>query len=110
MAGRILAEIVEDIAEINIEHGADADKMAETDALLHAEIEDGSTNSSALRDKGQIPCCRHPGGEAGVKVSAGPNDAEAVRAHDTKPAGIGRGADLLLDLFACFADLLPRPK
>ena len=102
----IIAEIVDHVSEIDVQHGADADKMAEADALLQGQIENRRADGAALGHKGQISGVGHLGGKAGVEVRPGTKNAHAVRPHDAKTAVMGDAPHFLLDLPARFADLL----
>ena len=84
--------------------------MAESDALLESQIKNRRTNSTALGYKGQISGHRHLGRKTGVEVRTGPNDAQAVRPHDTKPAGMSYPLNLFFYLSALVTDLLPPPR
>jgi hypothetical protein len=106
LAEGIIAEIIDHVSEIDIQHGADADKMAEADALLQRQIENRRADGAALGYKGQIPGHGHLGGKAGVEVRSRPNNAHAVRSHDTKPAAIGDVPNLSSISRPCFTDLL----
>ena len=78
----VIAQIVDHFAEIDIEHGADADKMAESGVFLDRPVEDGGADGPALGDDRQIAFGRHAGGKAGIQLFAGPDDAQAVWADD----------------------------
>ena len=80
--------------------------MAESNALLESQIKNRRTNGAALGYKSQISGHGHLGRKTGVEVCAGPDDAHAVRPHDTKPAAMGYPLNLCFYLSTLFSYII----
>jgi len=108
----VLAEVVDEIAEVDVEHVADGDEVRESDVLFEGPIEDGSAQSAGLGDERDVPGLGHGIGEGGVDVQMGNEESEAIGADDAHAvealafgcdAGF-EGAPLLASLFEAGGD------
>ena len=79
---------------------AEADEVANSDAMLAGPIEQGGPQRPRLGSDGHIACCRPGRGERGVKSDLGirVEDAEAVRADDPKGRSASRTEQMLLGI------------
>src|SRR5262249_22792427 len=102
--GRVVAEVVDQVGEIDVDHGADADEAAEADVLLAGPVEDRGADGAALAEQGDVAGPGHGGGEAGVKIARRVEHAQAGRAEDAQPAA-GQLAELPLPRAALGAQL-----
>src|SRR5262249_18783496 len=89
----VVAEVVDEVGEVHVEHGAHADEAAEADVGFPGPVEDGGADGAALAEQGDLAGPGHPGGEAGVEAADGVDDAQAVGADDAHAAA-GGVADL----------------
>src|SRR5262249_24562972 len=83
---RGVGEVVEQVGEIDVEHGADRDEGAEAELLAGGPVEDGGADGAGLAEQGDRAGAGHGGGEAGVEVGRRVDDAEAVRPDQAHPA------------------------
>ncbi len=86
----VLAEVIDEVAEIDVDHVAGRDEVREAELLLGRPVEDRRAERPGLRDEGDVAGPGHGPGEAGVEGQAGGDDAEAVGAEDPQaiePAG-----------------------
>ncbi len=96
----IVAQIVNEVAPVHIQHGADGDEVTEADVLLQAPVQDGGAERAALADEADVAAAGDGGGEGGVKAGYGAHHAQAVRADDAHIAAAGMLEDLALELGA----------
>ena len=102
----IVAQVVDEVAPVDVQHGADGDEGAEADVFLEAPVQDGGTECAALADEAHVAGPRHALGERGVEARERAHDAEAVGADDAHLCAAGDLQDLLFQLGAFFADFL----
>jgi len=94
----VLAEVVDEIAEADVEGVAERDEVGEADTLVARPVEHRGAERSGLREEGDLAVARHRGAEAGVEVAARDDHPEAVRPEDPHPGEAGvRGAHLLFE-------------
>ena len=103
---RVGAEVVDEVAEVHVGHGADADEGAEADLVGGRPVEDGGAQGAGLAEEGHAAGRRDDVCEGDVEVQAGADVAEAVGPDDAHAVALGDGADLFLELLAGVADLL----
>src|SRR5262249_56412674 len=84
--GRVVAEVVDQVGEIDVDHGADADEAAEADVLLAGPVEDRGADGAALAEQGDVAGPGHAPGQARVKLARRVNHTQAVPAEDAQPA------------------------
>jgi len=96
VGARVVAQVVDQVAPVDIQHRADGDEMAEADVFLQAPVQDGGAQRAALADEANATQAGHPGGEGGVQAADGTHHAQAVGADDAHPAAPRDLEDLLL--------------
>ena len=101
----VVAQVVDHVAEIHIEHGADGDEVAEADVAHGGPVQAGGADGAALRNEADDAVRRHAGDEAGVELPGRPDHAQAVGADDAQARALEGAADLLLDQAALLAQL-----
>ena len=87
---RIAAEIIEDVAEAQVDRVAERDEGGKADAARARPVEHGGSQRSRLRDEGDLSRQRGQMGEAGVKPDVRNHQAEAIgteQAHVVAPRG-----------------------
>ena len=99
------AEVVDEVAEVDVAHGADADERREAHLVRGRPVEDRRAQGAGLAEEGDPALRRCDVGEGHVEVAGGPGVAEAVGADDAQAVGLGDGPHLLLELAALGADL-----
>ena len=106
-AGRVGvgAEVVDEVAEVDVGHGADADEGAEADLVGGRPVEDRRAEGARLTEEGDAPRRRDHVGEGRVEAARRADVAEAVGAEHAHAVGLGDGAHFLLELLAGFAGL-----
>ena len=102
----VVAQVVDHVAKIDIEHGADTDEMTEPRIFLGGSIQGGCADGPALGDEAHIAHGRHTGDEAGVQLFTGADDAKTVGADDPHARTLGRPLDLFFDQAARLAQFL----
>jgi hypothetical protein len=92
-------EEIEQVAEIDVDLVSERDGRRETDVVRCRPLDEPRGNGAGLRDERELTGGRHAGGETGVELGAGRQDAKAVRAHEPQSgrarrllAGIGERA------------------
>ena len=50
-----VAQVIDEVGEVHVRHGADADEVAEADVLQGGPAQDGAAQGAALGDEGQVP-------------------------------------------------------
>ena len=90
-AGAVIeGEIVEQVAEIDVELVADRGDGREADRRARAAHSImPAAMRAGLRDEREVAGAGHAGGEGGVELGARHHDAEAVRADEAQPAAAG---------------------
>ena len=88
----IEGEIVEQVAEIDIDGVADRGNRRKADPVMRRPFDHAGRDRAGLRNQGEIAGGRHPAGEAGIEVGAGHDQAETVRSEHPQPVGAGGGA------------------
>ena len=73
-------EIVEQIAEIDIDLVAERDHRRESDRAFRGPFDQARGDGSGLRDQGEVAALRHARGKAGIELHRRNEDAEAVGA------------------------------
>ena len=101
----VVAQVVDHVAEIHIEHGADGDEVAEADVTHGGPVQAGGADGAALGDEADDAVRRHAGDEAGVELPGRADHAQAVGADDAQAGALEGAADLLLDQAALLAQL-----
>ena len=101
----IAAEVVHQVAPVDVEHGADGDEGAEADILAQAPIEHGGTKCAALADEGDVARPRHGVREGRVQAAHRIHHAQTVRTDQAHLAANDLG-DLALQLLAMLAEFL----
>ena len=82
----VLAEMVDEIGPIDIEHGAKGGEATEANDVLKAPIEDEAGEGGALTEEGDRAAGGHGKPEAGVEADEWIDDAKRTRTDD---AGTG---------------------
>ena len=94
----VLAEVVDEIAEVDVEGVADGHEVGEADLLLQGPVEDRGAQGARLGNEGDVPFFGHGLGEARVELVAGRDDAQAVGPDDPHALGAAQGLpDLVLE-------------
>ena len=102
---RIVAEIIDQVAPVDVEHRADGDAGAEADVFAETPVEHGCEQRAALADEAHRAGARHGARKGCVQVRHGAHHAQAIRADETHPAARPLG-DLPFQLDAGLARLL----
>ena len=90
----VVGEVVDEVGEIDVDHGPHADETAETDPGLAGPVEDGRTQGAALAEQGQVAGPSHGGRKTGVEPADGMNDSQTVGPNHPH-ASLGNAADLV---------------
>ena len=96
--GRVVAEVVDEVGEIDVEHGADRDKRGEADEFAQAPVEYGRTECTTLAQKRDMSRQRHRGGKSGVQVARRAHYAKAVWPDHSHTRALGLRTQFLLKL------------
>ena len=99
----VVPQVVDHLGEINIRHGTHADEVAEADILSLGPVQDSAADGPALGQQRQAAGFGHAGGETGIEIGMGADDAQAVGTEIADAPGLGGGFDLRLD----FLPLVP---
>jgi hypothetical protein len=91
----IEGEIVEQVAEVDIDRVADRGNCGEADPAMRRPFDRPGGDGARLRNQGERAGGRHPVGEAGIKMRAGHDQAEAVRSEHAQAVGAGSGTHRL---------------
>ena len=97
---RVGAEVVDEVAEVDVAHGADADEGGEADLVGGRPVEDGGAQGARLAEEGDAAGRRDHVREGHVEVDRRADVAQAVGADDAHAVGLGDADDLLLELLA----------
>ena len=103
---RVAGQVVDQIAEADVQHRAQRGKGREAHVRFQAPVEDGSEQRAALAQKGHVALVRHRTGKRGVEPRAGVHHPQAVGANHANPRFSRDGHDLPLQLGPLGADLL----
>jgi len=98
------AEVVDQVSEVDVDHGPDGHKMAEPDPIVDGPLHDGSAECPRLREKGNASVQGHPGAEARVKLQGRDDQSEAVGPDDADTVGFCPAEQLLLQLLSLLPD------
>ena len=101
----VVPQIIDQVPPIDIQHGTDGNKSAETDMFLKTPVEDGGAKRPALADKTDIPRSRNFAGEGGVKPGQRVHHPEAVGTDDPHLSPPGFFENLLFEPGPFFAAL-----
>ncbi len=82
---RVIAQVVDHVAPVHIQHGADRHKRAKPDVLLKAVVQHGGTHGPALAQKANVTLQRHRPSKGGIHPADGVHHAQAVRPHNAHP-------------------------
>ncbi len=102
---RVVAEIIDQVAPVDVEHRADRDAGAEADVLAETPVEHRGKQRAALADKGDRAWARHRARKGRIQVRPGAHHAEAIRADEAQLAARSVG-DLAFEFHAGRARLL----
>src|SRR5947207_15204152 len=102
----IITEMINQVAPVHIEHGAERSEGAETDFLAQAPIKNRRAERAALADESDTPGVRHVRSKRGVKLRPRRHHAEAVWTDDAHIATPCFRKDLLFQCRASRADFL----
>ena len=105
VGARIVAEVVDQVAPVHVEHRADGDEGAEADVLAQAPVQHRRAQGSALAEEGDVARPRNAVRKGRVKPLTGIHHAQAVGADHAHLAANDLG-DLPLQLLAVLAVLL----
>ncbi len=83
---RVVREIVDDLAEIEVARGAERDDAGKADPVRRGPVEHGRAHGARLRNEAERPGQRGAARESGVEPQFGTRDAEAVRADEAHAA------------------------
>ncbi len=105
---RVLAELVQQVAEIDVGHAAHRDQVREADPARCGPVEQGRHDRARLGEEGEVARPRAEVGEARVEPDARHQEPDAVRTEDAqqvRPGGIQhRLAPLLPGLGAALTE------
>ena len=82
-------EIVEQIAEIDIDLIAERDHRGEADRSLRRPFDEAGRDGSGLRDQRKVAALRHARCKAGVELDGRDDDPEAIGADEPQPVAAG---------------------
>ena len=100
------AEVVDEVAEVDVAHGTHGDESGETDRVGDRPVQHRRAQRSRLADETDAARLRHDVSERGVEIAAWPQEAEAVRPQQADAVGPGDAHHLIFELLAGRADLL----
>src|SRR5665648_83804 len=103
---RVGAEVVDEVAEVHVGHGADAHEGAETHLVGGRPVENGGAEGAGLAEERDASGGRDHVGEGHVEVHAGADVTQAVGADHAHAVALGDSVDVFLELLAGAADLL----
>ena len=101
----VIAEVVDQVAPVYVQHGADRDERTEADVLLQTPVQNRRTESAALADESHVAGPRNGGCESCVQTHNRVHHAEAVGTNQAHLAA-NRVHDLGFQLLAGLADFL----
>ncbi len=79
---RIPAEVIDQVAQVNVDTAANRHKMRKPDVFFQRPIERGDRQRLRLRNEGHVPLFRQPRRQTRVQTQPRHNDAETVRAQN----------------------------
>ena len=85
-------EIVEQIAEIDIDLVSERNHRRETDRAFRGPFDQARRDGSGLRDQGEVAALRHARGKAGIELHRRNENAEAVGADEPQARCAGRAS------------------
>jgi hypothetical protein len=94
----IVAEVIEQVGEIDIGHCTDADKSTETDVLRVGPVEDRRADRPTLAEECDLAGQSHAGGKTRVQTARWALDAKAIWTNKVHSATRG-WANLVFQLF-----------
>ena len=97
---RVVAQVINQVAPVDIEHGADGDEGAEADVFAQAPVENGGAEGAALAEEADGAGLGDGAGEGGVEAGLRHHDAQAVGADEAHLALARFRDDLPLELDA----------
>ena len=86
LGARIVAEIIDQIAPVHVEHRPGRDERAESHALVQAPIQNGGHQRAALADERDVARQGDALGESRVQAGRGIHDAQAIGADEPHSA------------------------
>src|SRR5581483_1599024 len=101
---RVIAEVADEVAPVDVEHRADGNEGAEADHFLDAPVEHGRTKRAALADERDVARTRDSVREGSIQALDRVHDPEAVWADDAHLA-LDDPRDLVLELLAVLSEL-----
>ena len=102
---RVVRECLDDVQLIDVGFVADADELAEADAVGVGHIENGGQKSAGLREIADRADGRKRSAKAGVELVGGNDESEAVGTDYAYAGLLGNLDDLLFELATFLADL-----
>ena len=106
LGARVVADVVDQVAEIDVEHRADRDEGAEADLLANTPVEHRGAQRAALADECHVAGAGHDAAERRVQAGDRVHHAEAVRADQAHVAAAGVDQNLTFELDARRAEFL----
>ena len=102
----VLAKIVDQVAPVHVEHGANRDERAEAHPLLNRPVEHGRAECTALADEAHGAGQGHALGKGGVDARERAHDAQTIGADDAHLGAARLFKNLLLEFASLFANFL----
>lgn len=102
----IVAEVVDEVGEVDVGHGTDGDEGGVAETLLEGPVEDGAHEGAGLGDETDVTLEGHGGGEGGVEAGGRAHEAEAVGADASHVVLLALSDDVVLHLGTLGSDLL----
>src|SRR5690606_886725 len=96
----VIAEIIDEVAPIHIQHRADGNEGTKANVFSEAPIEDGGAERATLADETHASASRDGAGESRVQTSGWAHHTEAVRSNDAHLAAAGMFHDLTFKFHA----------
>src|SRR5690606_3218013 len=100
LSAGIVSDVIDQVAEVDIEHGADGDEGAEADLFADAPVEHGSAKRAALADECDVAGAGHHAAECCVQSGDRVHHAEAVGTDDPHAPATGMSKNLPFEFFA----------
>ena len=95
---RIFSQEVDEITKVNVNHGAKGCDKAEANVRGNAPLQERPSESTALRDKGNISLVCFILDGSCVETHCGSDYAYGVRSHYSHSIPVSDGYDLILKL------------
>jgi len=103
---RVGAEVIDQVAEVDVAHRADRDERREADLVGGRPVEDGYAEGAGLAEERDAAGRRDDVGEGDVEIERRADVAEAVGADDAQAVRVGDREHFVFELLARRADLL----